>query len=184
MKRAEQQGETRRRIVEAAVELHGTVGPARTTVAQVAKLAGVQRHTYYAHFPDDRDLMLACSGLTMERDPLPEPDRWAALPAGRARLSEGLCQIYGWYQRNQDLAACVLRDAEFHPLTQEIVGLRMAPTFKQAEAMLAGDLGERSRSLLKVGLEFACWKALSALHDPAAAATLMADAICSLEPGR
>ena len=51
-KRAEKQQETRRRIVEAAVDLHSTLGPARTTVAQIAERAGVQRHTYYAHFPD------------------------------------------------------------------------------------------------------------------------------------
>ena len=69
-KRAEKQAETRRRIVEAAVELHGTLGPARTTISEIAERAGVQRHTFYAHFPDDRSLFLACSGLAMERDEL------------------------------------------------------------------------------------------------------------------
>ena len=55
-KRAVKQDETRQRIVEATVELHSTVGPARTTVSQIAELAGVQRHTFYAHFPDERGL--------------------------------------------------------------------------------------------------------------------------------
>ena len=71
-RRAEQQAETRRRIVEAAVDLHSTVGPALTTISMVAERAGVQRHTLYAHFPDERSLFLACSGLAQERDPLPE----------------------------------------------------------------------------------------------------------------
>src|SRR3569623_196336 len=71
-KRAEQPQDTRRRIVEAAVELHSSRGPVRTTVAQIAERAGVQRHTYYAHFPDERSLALACSGQTLERDPLPD----------------------------------------------------------------------------------------------------------------
>ena len=62
-RRAEQQAETRQRIVEAAVELHGSVGPALTTFSMVAERAGVQRHTLYAHFPDERSLYLACSGL-------------------------------------------------------------------------------------------------------------------------
>ena len=53
-RRAEQQAETRRRIVEAAVDLHGSIGPALTTVTMVADRAGVQRHTFYAHFPDER----------------------------------------------------------------------------------------------------------------------------------
>jgi hypothetical protein len=47
-KRAASQAETRRRIVEAAVELHSTIGPARTTFSMLAEQAGVQRHTLYA----------------------------------------------------------------------------------------------------------------------------------------
>ena len=62
-RRAEQQAETRQRIVEAAVDLHGSVGPAATTFSMIAERAGVQRHTLYAHFPDERSLYLACSGL-------------------------------------------------------------------------------------------------------------------------
>ena len=62
-KRADQQAQTRQRIVEAAVDLHGSVGPAATTISMVAERAGVQRHTLYAHFPDERSLFLACSGL-------------------------------------------------------------------------------------------------------------------------
>src|SRR6187401_203303 len=88
-RRAEQQAETRQRIVEAAVDLHGTVGPARTTFSMVAERAGVQRHTLYAHFPDERSLLLACSGLTMERDPLPEAQTWRAITERRERLRTG-----------------------------------------------------------------------------------------------
>jgi AcrR family transcriptional regulator len=72
-KRAERKEETRRRIVEAAVELHGTVGPARTTVSEIARLAGVQRHTYYDHFRDELSLLHACSGLHAEQNPPPDP---------------------------------------------------------------------------------------------------------------
>src|SRR6266481_3144370 len=42
-RRAEQQAGTRRRIVEATVDLHSTVGPALTTFSMVAERAGVQR---------------------------------------------------------------------------------------------------------------------------------------------
>src|SRR3954452_12393401 len=103
-KRAESREQTRRRIVEAAVDLHCIVGPARTSVAQIAERAGVQRHTFYAHFPDDRSLMMACSGLSLERDPLPDPEAWTAAAPGGARLRKGLGQIYAWYQRNAGLA--------------------------------------------------------------------------------
>src|SRR3954468_6429895 len=60
-KRAEEMAETHRRITEAAIELHGTVGPARTTLSAVAQRAGVERRTLYRHFPDEADLFEACS---------------------------------------------------------------------------------------------------------------------------
>ena len=126
-RRAEQQADTRRRIVEAAVDLHSSIGPAATTFSMIAEHAGVQRHTLYAHFPDERSLHLACSGLAMERDPLPEATPWRAFADRQERLRTGLAAIYGWYERNASLAACVLRDAEHHALTKEIAEMRMGP---------------------------------------------------------
>src|ERR1700752_3319959 len=99
-RRAEQQAETRLRIVEAAVALHGTYGPALTTLSMVAERAGVQRHTLYAHFPDERSLFMACSGLTVERDPLPEAADWPGIADRSERLRTGLAAIYAWYERN------------------------------------------------------------------------------------
>ncbi|MGH6922664.1 MAG: TetR/AcrR family transcriptional regulator, partial [Propylenella sp.] len=135
-RRAEQQAETRRRIVEAAVDLHGTVGPASTTVSMIAERAGVQRHTLYAHFPDDRSLFLACSGLAMERDPLPDADPWRAIEDRRERLRTGLEAIYAWYERNAELTACVLRDAEFHALTREINEMWTGPQMAAYQEVL------------------------------------------------
>ncbi len=60
--RAEKMSETRMRIVEATVELHEKLGPARTTISAIADRAGVQRLTVYRHFPDERSLFRACSG--------------------------------------------------------------------------------------------------------------------------
>src|SRR5262245_15947840 len=126
-RRAASQAETRRRIVEAAVELHGSVGPARTTLSMIADRAGVQRHTLYAHFPDERSLYTACSGLHFERNPLPDAAPWRSIEDRQERLRMGLGAIYNWYERNAELAGCVLRDSECHPLTQEIVELRFGP---------------------------------------------------------
>src|SRR5215831_15504976 len=92
-RRAEQQAETRQRIVEAAVDLHSSVGPALTTISMVAERAGVQRHTLYAHFPDERSLYLACSGLAMERDPPPDAAAWRGIADRRERLAAGLRAI-------------------------------------------------------------------------------------------
>src|SRR6476469_6899176 len=95
-KRAEQQAETRQRIVKAAVHLHTKLGPAATTFSMVAEKAGVQRHTLYAHFPDERSLLMACSGLALERDPLPDPAPWRPIEDRDERLRAGLAAIYGW----------------------------------------------------------------------------------------
>lgn len=179
-KRAEAQEATRRRIVEATVKLHGSLGPAQTTVSRIAELAGVQRHTYYAHFPEERELFLACSGLALERDPLPDAEAWQAIPAGRERLVAGLAQIYGWYARNAEMAACVLRDAEHHAPTREIVALRMAPMFTRAAELLGEGLSPRGRALLGVALQFHAWRSLSASHIPESAAELMAEAVVAV----
>src|SRR5262245_58022996 len=97
-KRAESQAETRHRIVEATVELHSTVGPARTTLSMIAERAGVQRNTLYAHFPDERSLFMACSGLAAERDPLPDAAPWCRIEDRRERLHIGLTALYSWYE--------------------------------------------------------------------------------------
>ena len=180
-KRADKREETRQRIVEAAVELHSTLGPARTTVAQIAERAGVQRHTYYAHFPEERDLFLACSGHALARDPLPDVTAWRALPAGHDRIRRGLEEIYRWYERNADMAACVIRDAEHHALTREMTELRMAPTFAAAHEALGEGMNPRARALLGVALDFSCWRSLHAARDARNAALLMSDAICALD---
>ena len=179
-KRAEKQAETRNRIVEAAVDLHSTLGPARTTVSQIAERAGVQRHTYYAHFPDERELFFACSALSLERDPLPDNDALRALAAGPERVRHGLEQYYEWYRRNAELVARVLRDAEGHAITSETVEMRWAPVFDEAEEVLGEGLGERPRALLGVALSFTCWRALASRVSEAEAATLMCEAIASV----
>jgi AcrR family transcriptional regulator len=178
--RAAKQQETRRRIVEAAVHLHGSIGPARTTIAQIAERAGVQRHTFYAHFPDDRSLMMACSGLSLERDPLPDAESWLAMAPGSERLRKGLGEIYGWYRRNKQLSACVLRDAEHHQPTQEAVALRMAPAFERAAEVLAEGLNDQARSLLMVALDFWAWRALSGSASGEPPEALMSRAIALL----
>jgi AcrR family transcriptional regulator len=159
-RRAEQQAETRRRIVEAAVELHGSIGPARTTVSMVAERAGVQRHTFYAHFPDERSLAMACSGMVFERDPLPDAAPWRTIADRRERLHTGLAAIYGWYERNAELAACVLRDMESHPLTREIGELRFGPFMMAYHEILGAKLTAKQRAMLALALSFFTWRTL------------------------
>ena len=159
-RRAEQQAETRQRIVEAALALHTEVGPALTSLSGVAERAGVQRNTLYAHFPDERSLFMACSGLSLERDALPEAAAWAGIVDRDERLRVGLAAIYDWYGRNAELAGCVLRDAEYHPLTREIAALRWGPVMAGYEAVLGAGLAPTQRVVLRLALSFFTWRSL------------------------
>lgn len=180
-KRAGQQAETRLRIVEAAIDLHGSIGPALTTFSMIAERAGVQRHTLYAHFPDERSMSLACSGLAMERDPLPDPESWRGIAEGRERLLAALSSLYAWYERNAALAACVLRDAEHHALTKEIVDLRMGPAMAAFHEMPGVALNGEQRKLVPLALSFFTWRSLTRDGGltSAAAAEAMSRAIAS-----
>jgi len=160
-KRAEQQAETRLRIVEAAVDLHSTVGPAATTVSMVAERAGVQRHTFYAHFPDERSLLNACSSLSLERDPLPEAAPWRKIEDKRERVRTGLAAIYTWYERNAALAGCVLHDAEHHPLVRETAERTWAPYIHAYHDVLGANLSAKQRAMLGLALSFYTWRTLT-----------------------
>jgi len=182
-RRAEKQADTRRRIVEAAVDLHGTVGPGLTTLSMIAERAGVQRHTLYAHFPDERSLYLACSALHMEREPMPDPEPWRAIADPAERLRTGLQALYGWYGRNATLAGCVLRDAEYHPLTREIAQMRLGPVMAAYGAILGSGLAAAQRPMLHLALSFYTWRNLvqEAGLAEAAAAEAMTRAVAGAE---
>jgi AcrR family transcriptional regulator len=184
-KRAERQEETRRRIVEAAIQLHRTKGPARTTFSDIARTAGVQRHTLYRHFPEERDLMLACSGHFYEEEAPPDPAAWSGLADPGQRLRAGLSALYLWYERVEDMFTCVLRDAEVSPVVREMRELRGAEPMRRIRASLADGLGaeRRVQAALDLALDFHAWQRLGRSGlDPAEAANLMADVIVGTVP--
>ena len=111
-KRAEQMGVTRRRITEAAIELHGTVGPSRTTMSAVAERAGVERRTLYRHFPTEADLFAACSSHYFAANPWPDLDSWRAIRDPQQRLERALDELYAYFERTEPMYSNVLRDAE------------------------------------------------------------------------
>lgn len=178
-RRAESQAETRQRIVEAAVELHSTIGPSNTTVSMIAEKAGVQRNTFYAHFPDERAMLMACSGHALELDPIPDARAWRAIADPAERLRTGLRAIYAWFERNESLTACILRDAEHYAPVQEIMALRYADGIGAWHDVLSEKLKPKQRPLLTLALSFHTWRTLrrdAGLEQNAAVKTMM-DAI-------
>ena len=164
-RRAERQKETRRRITEAAVELHQTVGPARTTVSAIAEKAGVQRHTYYNHFPELKDLYQACMGHYLQRNPLPEPPFWADVEDAEERLRVALSEVYAYYSGNEAMLSNVLRDAPLDPVAQE----SMVSFYQYWGAMrdaiaggfeAGGEHHEELRGAVALALDFGTWRTL------------------------
>jgi AcrR family transcriptional regulator len=109
-RRAEQVGETRQRIVEAAVALHGSVGLAATTIAAVADQANVTRLTVYRHFPDETALFDACSAHWMSQQQPPDPGAWSQIGDPAGRLRAGLADLYRFYRAGAGMLTSVYRD--------------------------------------------------------------------------
>ena len=164
-RRAELEDETRRRITEAAVELHGSVGPARTTLSAVAKRAGVQRATLYRHFPDEEALFDACSAHWRVQHPLPDLADWAAVSDPEERLRVALSALYAWYEQGQEMLERTTRDAALVPAMRSAVE-RMGGWFAEALAAIAHGRPERGARRRRVeatiahAVAFTTWRSL------------------------
>jgi AcrR family transcriptional regulator len=176
--RAARQEETRRRITEATVGLHRTVGPARTTISEVAKRAGVQRLTVYNHFPDEASLFGACSAHWTQAHPPPDPAPWVEIADPAARLRRALRELYPFFRDTAPMTGKVLRDARSIPALQAILDERFFPFLDLVRDILIagwGVRGTRRRRLdatLEVAVRFETWEALTGrggLDDDAAA---------------
>lgn len=160
-KRAERQAETRRRIVEATVDLHTSVGPSRTSIAAIAERAGVQRHTVYAHFPDEHTLYDACTRHWTELHPFPEVEAWASLADPVKRLRRALNEVYGWYERVEPDVALFRRDASL--VSGYAFRIEQDAAVRAAAAdLLARDLPRKQAVRAAVGhaLDFETWRSL------------------------
>jgi AcrR family transcriptional regulator len=163
--RARKQDETRRRIVEATSELHQEVGPANTTVAEIARRAGVQRLTVYNHFPTDAELFGACSAHWLERHPPPDPAAWMALDGPAERLRAAVGAFYARYAETETMTANVLRDAQLLPALAGVLQGAAAHLAAVTEQLLEGRRlrgrrRARVRAAIALALSFASWRTL------------------------
>lgn len=182
--RAKSQEQTRQRIVAAAAELHEEVGPARTTVTEIAKRAGVQRLTVYKHFPGEAELFEGCSAHYMASHPFPDPSEALATEDPRERVSRTLALLYGWFRETEQMTAHVERDRLLLPELDRRTAMLMDAPMKAVTGELVGGFGARGRrverieALVAVALDFWTWRLLKrqGMADEAAA-ELMADAV-------
>jgi AcrR family transcriptional regulator len=154
-KRADDVATTRRRITKAAVELHGTLGPSRTSISAVAERAGVQRHTVYRHFPTEDELFAACSGHFAEVNPLPDPETWDS-------LEQALDELYAYYERNESMYTNLFRD---EPLMPAVAAQFEAFRGYMAQAVRVLGRGRPRRravaAALRHAIDFHTWRSLA-----------------------
>lgn len=172
--RLEQLEATRRRIAEAAFELHGTIGPAQTTISAVAEHAGVQRHTVYHHFPEMASLIRACTEHGMRVTGIPHPTPWRAIAEPGARLRYALGELYTYYRDNARLLGNIVRDMPFMAQVggSEAFVDHMAELFSALAEGWPGDDATQRLRMAAIGhsMSYETWRSLTGLglNDPEA----------------
>jgi AcrR family transcriptional regulator len=165
-RRAELEAETRRRITEAAVELHGTVGPARTSISAVAERAGVRRSTLYRHFPDEAALIGACSSHWAAANPIPDMAAWASIDNPDERLRTTLDELYAYYRRTEQMMDNLHRDE----LTMPLIAQHFAPYHEYMVALrdllmrgrsVRGRRRDEARAAVGHALAYTTWRSLT-----------------------
>lgn len=163
-KRAEKIDETRLRIIEAAVHLHGTIGPAATTIAGIADQAGVTRLTVYRHFPDEHALFSACSAQWISGQQLPDIEHWRQASDPTDRLTVGLTDLYRFYRAGAPMLAWVYRDKSAlpEPIQQDIE--RNDAQYRDVLLEPFSRPGKRVRALVGHAAAFSTWLSLCIDH--------------------
>jgi AcrR family transcriptional regulator len=161
-RRAERQDETRQRIIEATIELHQTIGPARTTISEIAERARVGRVTVYRHFPDEATLSRACSGQYFERHPFPDPDRWQKIADRAERLQTGLRETYAYHAATEAMISHALADARDHPVMAPYhAHWQHAADVLSAPWHLRGSRRTMLHAAIALALSFDTWRTLT-----------------------
>ncbi len=179
--RAEKQAATRRRIVEATSALHEEVGPARTTVAEIARRAGVSRLTVYNNFPDEKELFAACGDHSMAQNPLPDPSAAFAIDNPAERLRAVLRPFYIWYRKNARANENLQRDRLVIPALDAVMRIRMDQQVAHLADVLAAGFTPAARSAkglraaVALALDFWTWRRLAGegMSDDDAAALMV-----------
>lgn len=184
--RAESQRETRERIARAAAELHEEKGVAQTTVAEIARRAGVTRLTVYNHFADLSELIPACAAHYDRLHPMPDLGSVLAQAGAGERVRAALARLYGWYRETEPMYGKLFSDRGSVPeldrfLEQNIDRMQAELADGLAAAFgVRGRRAERLRALIRLALDFWTWRRLSREGvDDEAAADLMAAAIAT-----
>jgi AcrR family transcriptional regulator len=189
-RRAESQDQTRTRITESAVELHGSVGPSRTSISAVAAHSGVRRSTVYRHFPDEAALFDACTAHWAAANPPPDLAAWSMIEDPDERLPIALGELYAFYERTEQMFDNLFRDEATVALVKERFAAFRGYFAAARDTLMAGRSvrgAARRRTQAAVGhaIAFSTWKSLVREEQlsPADAAALACALVAAAERG-
>jgi AcrR family transcriptional regulator len=118
-RRASAAAQTRRRIVDAALELHGEQGIAATSWDDIAVRAGVGVGTVYRHFPSLDELVPACGEVTRQVVAAPDPESARSLFAGvddpKERIERLAREAFAIYERGAPQLRAIRNEPDVHP---------------------------------------------------------------------
>jgi AcrR family transcriptional regulator len=186
--RAESQRETRDRIARATAELHEEKGVARTTVAEIARRAGVTRLTVYNHFADLSELIPACAAHYERLHPAPDFSAALAQALPGERVRGVLARLYGWYRETEPMYGKLFSDRAAVPELDRFLEQNIDRLVAELADDLAAGFGARGRraertgALIRLALDFWTWRRLAREGlDDEAAADLMGAAVAATQ---
>jgi AcrR family transcriptional regulator len=165
-RRAELEAQTKQRITESAVDLHGTLGPAHTSMKAVAEHAGVPRSTVYRHFADEEALFGACSAHWAMENPPPDVSQWSRIGDPSERLEVALDELYAFYGRAGGMLGKCLRDEVAVPIVGQLMGayrqlMELITEILMRDRGLRGKARERTRAAIAHAISVRTWQQLT-----------------------
>ena len=164
-RRASTVAQTRQRIVDATLELHGEQGIAATSWDDIAARAGVGVGTVYRHFPSLDELIPACGDITRQVLALPDPARVQALFGGadgpQERMELLVREAFAIYERGAPQLRAIRNEPDVHP--------NVAEAGEEVEATLAALVGAAvepfeitpaDRAVVRAMIDLNTWDAL------------------------
>lgn len=181
---------TRRRILDATVELHAEQGILATSWEDIARRAGVAVGTVYRHFRSLDELVPACGEISMPRLGLPDAGRRRELFAGvtdpRERLRRLVAECYAVYERGDDIVRAVRREpdrSELAAVAESHARIEEAIDALVAEALAPLEAGGRVAAAARALCDHDSWRALRRRDlGPAAAVDVAAAMLGGLLP--
>lgn len=165
--------ETRRALLDAAVESLIEVGFARTTTLEVQRRADVSRGALLHHFPSKAELLVAAIAHLAEMRAAELKQLAAGLPEGRARTDAVLgllwqCFSGTFFQVTMELRTAARTDPELRAVLVSAEKTLRDGIFKQAKTLFGKDVADHPglERALDMTLQLMIGAAMSAvLHE-------------------